>query len=247
MEPLIYTDPELYDAIYGSFDDDIPFYLEYARQSAGAICELASGAGRVTIPLASAGHDVTGVDLSEQLMAVAGDRARKARVKVDWVQADMETFSRPEGFSLVIVPLHSFSHLVEPGKVAQGLQTIRDNLVPGGRLILALQKPDPAVLAREDDAVFLVGNYTFSDGKPFAVYESSRYDTVNQRLYLRWFFEFPDRTTSTRYSLRMFFPEELRCVLLSNGFETEDRFGWYDRSPLTDESGTQIIVARKKG
>ena len=207
VEPLIYSEPEIYDAIYGEFDQDIEFYRSIASLATDdRICELGGGTGRVAIPLARSGRTVTSVDLSGAMAAAGKRKAEAAGVSVEWIQHDMATFSRPGQYGMVYVPLHSFSHLLEREQISQTLTAVHTNLVPGGALVLALHKPDAAYLGREEDGLYLVGEHTMPDGSPFTVYESTRYDIVDQRLYARWFLEFAKRTQSTRYELRMFFP-----------------------------------------
>lgn len=57
---------ELYDLFTGAglLAGDIEFYLECARRFGGPILELGTGTGRVLVPLADAGHEVVGMDLS---------------------------------------------------------------------------------------------------------------------------------------------------------------------------------------
>ena len=63
---------EFYDLGAGGLGD-VPFYLAYARDACVAgvspVLELGCGTGRVTIPLAEAGHEVIGIDLSEPMLA----------------------------------------------------------------------------------------------------------------------------------------------------------------------------------
>ena len=46
----------LYDLVYDGETDDVPLYDQFARRADGPILELCAGSGRVTIPLAQAGH-----------------------------------------------------------------------------------------------------------------------------------------------------------------------------------------------
>src|SRR3954465_8449999 len=61
----------LYDAVpaYGT-RADVAFYLEEARRAGASsrVLELGCGTGRLTLPLALAGHQVTGIDLSPAML-----------------------------------------------------------------------------------------------------------------------------------------------------------------------------------
>jgi len=43
---------------------DIEFFVDYAKKAGGKILELGCGTGRVLIPTALAGYDITGLDFS---------------------------------------------------------------------------------------------------------------------------------------------------------------------------------------
>ena len=60
-----------YDVFYGERDDDVQMYRDFALAVDGPILELGCGTGRVLIPLALEGHHVTGLELSEMMLAMA--------------------------------------------------------------------------------------------------------------------------------------------------------------------------------
>ena len=65
-----------YDLDYNSFQDDVPFYLGLAEHTGGPLLELGCGTGRLLVPLARAGFEITGVDLSEGMLQVARGKDR---------------------------------------------------------------------------------------------------------------------------------------------------------------------------
>ena len=52
---------DLYDLEY-THDYDLPFWLSLAEREAGPVIEWGAGTGRLAVPLAAAGHDVTAVE-----------------------------------------------------------------------------------------------------------------------------------------------------------------------------------------
>jgi SAM-dependent methyltransferase len=64
-------------------------FVERHFSKAGRVIDLGCGTGRVAIPLARLGHAVTAVDLSEEMLRVAGEKAANARVRLDRVQANI--------------------------------------------------------------------------------------------------------------------------------------------------------------
>jgi SAM-dependent methyltransferase len=241
---MLYDVPGVYDALYDEFTEDIPFYTDLARDNPGPVCELACGTGRVSVPLALSGAEVHGFDVSEQMRTAAEARAREHKVpsgRVHFGNGDMRSPPDSGDFALVLIPLHSLSHLHTGADVRACLQGGRRTLRAGGRLAFALHNPDPAVLARDPHEVFRIHEGVSA----VAVYESSRYDAAKQLLHLSWFVETADGTERFDYALRMFFPAEVLELLHCNGYVLEQRYGWYDGSAFTPESGTQILVARR--
>ena len=229
----------------------VPMALAAAGDAGPAATEaIANAVPRVPRPHLPAGsseeHEaaaVTGVDLSSAMLEAA--RARAAAAAVVFVCADRRDFARPGRYALCIVPLHSFSHLLTRADIGAALQSIRTSLRPGGRLILALHNPSPSVLARDPEALFPVGDFAVEGVGTFSVYERTCYDSVAQVLNISWYYEFAEHTEVSEFALRMFFPAELVMLLEHHGFDIDSRYGWYDRSPLTSDSGTQIVVCHR--
>ena len=122
--------------------------------------------------------------------------------QVHFARGDMRSPPQNGDFSLVLIPLHSLSHLHTAEDVRACLQGVRRTLRPGGRLAFAVHNPDPAVLARDPAEVFRI----HQDVSDVAVYESSRYDSAQQLLHLSWFVETSEGTERFDYTLRLFFP-----------------------------------------
>lgn len=55
------------------------------------VLDLGCGTGRVAIPLSKLGHHVTAIDLSEEMLRVAGAKATAAGVRLDRVRANIVT------------------------------------------------------------------------------------------------------------------------------------------------------------
>ena len=67
---------DLYDLEHTDFEDDIDLLLNFAQVVGDPILELGCGSGRVLIPLAEAGFNVTGLDNSRAMLAKAQGKRR---------------------------------------------------------------------------------------------------------------------------------------------------------------------------
>ncbi len=95
--------------------------------------DIGAGTGRVALPLARAGHDVTALDREPELLDAL--TARAAGVPVATVVADATDFSLGRRFGLAIMPMQTIQLLPDR---ARFLSTARRHLLPGGLLAVAL-------------------------------------------------------------------------------------------------------------
>src|SRR5262249_43286613 len=104
---------DLYEFAYNDFTEDIDFYSNLAEAGDGSILELGVGTGRVAIPLASEGFRVTGIDLSEAMLAVAQRRLASQPAKhgsLSLLKADMTDFALEPRFDLAFIAANTFQH-----------------------------------------------------------------------------------------------------------------------------------------
>src|SRR5215211_3401895 len=74
----------VYDLEY-DHDFDLPFWLSLAERETGPVIEWGAGTGRIAVPLSTAGHDVSAVEISAGMV----DKGREKGQAVDWVVGDM--------------------------------------------------------------------------------------------------------------------------------------------------------------
>jgi SAM-dependent methyltransferase len=138
----------LYDLDLTDEQADLDLYLALAAGSAGPVLELAAGTGRICVPLAGAGHDVTGVDRDPDMLARAraawADATRRpGRGSLELVQADITTLELDRRFGLVLLALNSL--LLLGGRDAQlaALRVMARHLAPGGQAVIDVWLPTP--------------------------------------------------------------------------------------------------------
>lgn len=67
----------------------LDFSLRHLPQTTNQILELACGTGALAVEFAKNGFEVTGLDLSEEMLTLASDRAIQEEVSINWVAGDM--------------------------------------------------------------------------------------------------------------------------------------------------------------
>jgi SAM-dependent methyltransferase len=104
------------------------------------ILDLACGGGRHSLAMAKRGAVVTGIDLGPAAIASARQRARRARVTVEFVQQDLRRLEYHAAFDAVTFIFGCFTEM--PRQQAQDvLHRISRSLRPGGRFVLDVYTP----------------------------------------------------------------------------------------------------------
>jgi ubiquinone/menaquinone biosynthesis C-methylase UbiE len=245
----------VYDSVYSYVLDDIPFYVEEALAAGGPVLELGCGTGRVTIPIADAGVDITGVESSNAMLDVA--RRKAAALSEDsrprLVAGDMRELSLGgQQFYLVIIPFRGFLALMTVEDQMSALSSISSHLAPGGKLIFDVFVPDLDMLVQAGDT-----SYHFRDvvdaetGRRLVLWHQSAYDNHAQIIDARIIVEELDEvgTVEKRYyrdfQLRYSHRWELQHLLTTCGYAVDDLYGDFERTPFDEDSMDIVWVTSR--
>jgi SAM-dependent methyltransferase len=241
----IYSDGLHYDLQHAEFVDDIPFYVAQARRYGGPVLELTCGTGRITIPIASEGFEVTGLDISNVMLERARQKADERGVNVEWIRGDCRDFRLGRRFRLALLPFNSIAHLHTPVDIEACLSCVRKHLLPGGRFIVDIFNPRLDILIRDPSEHYPAGEYTDPDGRgQVVITENNVYDRASQVNRIKWYYRRggSDIEKVAELNMRIFYPQELDALLRYNGFDVEDKFGDFSGSPFGSNSPTQVLV-----
>ena len=121
-----------YDLDLGQVDDDLLMIQQFARRCGSPVLELACGTGRVLLPLARQGHQVTGVDISPQMLDMARRKVAAENLgdRITLVHQDMRELDLDTKFNLAFIAISSFSHLLTTDDQLAALARIRQHLNP---------------------------------------------------------------------------------------------------------------------
>ncbi|HXY74475.1 MAG TPA: methyltransferase domain-containing protein [Dehalococcoidales bacterium] len=249
---------DFYDPVYNNLRrNDIQFFVDCGIAAAGKTLELGCGTGRVLIPTARAGCEITGLDLSPFMLQKCREKLEKepeavqARVKL--VQADMTEFSLGEKFDLITIPFRPFQHLITVADQKACLACVHKHLSQKGHFILDVFHPsiprltDPKYLMEMDNEPPVnlpQGSVLRRTVRTAAFHLDEQYNEIELIHYVKH----PDGREERlvhAFPMRYFFRYELEHLLTASGFKIVDFFGNYDRSPFTSESPEMIIIAQK--
>ena len=243
----LYDRPDLYDELFPA-GAHLPFYVDLARQQAGAVLELACGTGLLTIPIASHGLPTVGLDRSHAMLNVAKQRASAAGASVAVVQGDMRDFALDRHFNLIFVAHNSLLHLLSTADLLAAFDGVRRHLAPDGVFAFDVFNPDVRLLARPSGQRFPVTEVDTASFGVLRVEETRDYDSATQvnqgTLYISTL-ETPDAWVVPMV-LRSIFPQELPLLLSAAGLELLSRFGDFPGSPFVAGSRLQVCLCRRR-
>ncbi|MET0286268.1 MAG: methyltransferase domain-containing protein [Polyangiales bacterium] len=238
-----YEDAAYYDHTYKRRRDDVKFYVELARR--GPVLELGAGTGRVAGAIAANGVEVVAVEPVKAMRTRGQEKTRE--LPVTWRAGDIRRVRLRRKFPLVIAPFNVFMHLYTRRDLEHALATVQAHLAPGGRFVFDVLTPDLRAMVRDPGRLYRGPSFTLA-GKRFDYFEAFDYDALRQVQLVSMVFQSLDELADLRslpLSQRQFFPEELATLLHYNGFTVTRRYGDFTGGPLTADSESQIVVARK--
>ena len=250
---------ELYDYVVPYRERaDVGFFVQAARESGGPVLEVGCGTGRVLIPTARAGIEITGLDLSPHMLAVCRERlqaeTKEVQTRVHLVEGDMRQFELAQTFQLVTLPFRPFQHLTTIEEQLACLGCIHRHLAKGGKLILDIFNPKLETLVEKDFGKEIAEEPEFSlpDGRRVIRRHSvvSR-DVANQINYVELvhYVTYPDGRKERlvqAFPMRYLFKFEAEHLLARAGFKVERLYADYDKSPYGSKyPGELIFVAGK--
>lgn len=125
-------DPLMGDVDYNMWADYIASFLPEGRLN---IVDCGCGTGEITLRLAGLGHQLTGVDISEEMLMIAAQKARKAARHIPFVRQDMRKLSLHRKVDAVVSACDGVNYLLDSGEVREFLDSAFRCLKPGGMLL----------------------------------------------------------------------------------------------------------------
>ena len=250
---------ELYDVTYENRSRrDVDFFIDYSRKTKGRILELGCGTGRVLIPTAISGREVTGIDISPYMLKKCREKLSKqpkeVQERVKLIQGNMVNFRTSEPYSLVTIPFRPFHHLISLEEQKACLYDANKHLVSQGRIIIDLVNCYPPAMY---DPKYWVEQETqkdlkLTDGRSLRCttriadfHRDQQYNDLELIYYVSYPGSKVERLVQA-FPFRYFFRYEMEHLLNLCGFKVLDLFGDYDKSKYFNDSPEMIFVAEKK-
>ena len=210
------------------------------------VLDLGCGTGRMTLELARRGYDMTGVDLSPEMLNVAREEADSEGLsdKMLWLCQDMREFELYGTVDLTVSCLDSINHLTNTRDLSTCFDLVHNYLVPDGLFIFDVNGKYKFENIYADNA------YTMEEDGSFCIWQNC-YNSTSRLcdFYITVFSEdgdgryirYEDMDRERMYTLR-----SLKSALMRTGFEFISAYRDFEFTEADDDCERIYIVARCK-
>ncbi len=169
---------ELYELLH-SGNTDCNIYPQLIKHHFGTdVLELGCGSGRLAIPLAKNGCNVTGIEYEKDMISLLLSKDYpKDRLSV--IQGDARSFNIGKKFDVVLLACNFLNMFIDPSDVVKILTNSKRHLKTGGSIIIDSSVPDFACMSEENGAAS-VSEFETSRGTTLRDTFTPRYDFVSQ-------------------------------------------------------------------
>jgi SAM-dependent methyltransferase len=201
----------------------------------GRALEFAIGTGRVAVPLAQRGVQVTGIERSGPMIGQLRAKADEAAIPV--IAGDMATTRAPGSYTLVYLVYNTISNLLTQGEQVECFRNAARHLLPGGRFVIELWVPELRKLPPGQQAT------VFTSEPGYIGLDT--YDVLHQRIVSHHFtFGTGKNARLVRTPHRYIWPSELDLMAQLAGFNLEARHADWSGAEFTAESRSHVSVYR---
>jgi len=123
------------DVDYGEWANYVEKIMLEEDNKPHKILELACGTGNITIPLAGKGYNITGLDISQDMLMVAKDKALEKNMDILFIQQDMIDLELEEKFDCVLSMCDGMNYIIDENDLTQVFQRVYNTLEDEGVFI----------------------------------------------------------------------------------------------------------------
>lgn len=237
---------ETYEVLHAEApEDELAFYLSYAH-AGDKILEPMCGSGRFLIPFMEHGFDITGIDLSEEMLSALYRKAPRAHA----FKGDILKFDSDAPYDYIFISSGSFSLFTDEGAADRVLVKLRSLLAPGGKMVIAAESMAGA--HNGDGSYRLVSAIPLDDGGELRFSSMDRYDAKNQMQHSPGRYELyrdgePAESEWMDFQIRLYRFGELEQRLERAGFASVTTYRSFDREPAKGDMDEMFLYGCSVG
>jgi len=222
-------------------------FKKYSENSVKTILNLGCGTGSHDLILAEKGYQLTGVDLSPQMLKIAKEKAEKENKNIDFIESDIRNIELQKKFDAVISMFAVMSYQTKNEDIISAFKCAANHLKKGGIFIFdcwfgpAVLKTKPEKrkkiieqgvekIERWVEPVLDLMKHTIDVN--YKVIKKSRGEVLDE--------------ISESHKMRFFFPQEIKYFLEQTGFQVLKICPFMEIEKNLFENDWNITVIAKK-
>jgi 2-polyprenyl-3-methyl-5-hydroxy-6-metoxy-1,4-benzoquinol methylase len=195
------------------------------------------GIGRVSIPLAKKGVQVTGVDLTQSYIEELDKRAAGAKLKIKTSVNDMRRIDYNSEFDAGGNIWTSLGFFEDEADNLLVLKKMYKALKPGGKFVLHIINRDWLILNFQESG--------WQDIGKTRLLERRKFDYRTSQSYSKWYYQKDGKEQMFEVSLRMYSYHELVAMFEAAGFVEIEGFGGVKDEPISRENRMMWVFGAK--
>lgn len=220
---------EMYEILHKEApQDELDFYLSYAEKGM-SILEPLCGSGRFFIPFLKKGFDISGIDLSAEMLAKLKQKAPDAKV----IQENILEFNSGQSYDYIFIPSGSLSLFTDLELCKAILLKLRNLLKNGGKLVFAI---DTIADRCPDDTDYRTAiSVKTEDGLDLILKSKNYYDEKTNTQFSPGIYELYDGTKLLQqeamdFQTHLYNPGEMEQLLQKAGFTVVKAYSSYQKN-----------------
>lgn len=238
---------EIYDRLqdidYNAFVDYYEAVFDRFGIKPSIVLDLACGTGNITLSMARRGYDMIGVDLSEEMLAIAADKAQSENPDILFLNQDMTEFELYGTVGAAVCALDGVNYLTLDGETERLFALIHNYLDPGGLFIFDINSEyklrnilGENTFVYDEDGVYCVWNSSFDDEDEICCFNLDFFIEDKSGLY---------RRAEEYQEERAYSADELTALAEAAGLKVLGVFDGLTFNP-TDETSERIFFIIQK-
>lgn len=248
--------------VYDQLMEDMPYasWITFAKKAferngqPRTVVDLGCGTGSITIPMAELGYHMTGIDLSEDMLAVAQDKLdsqsrtssklREAQIRL--VRQDMTCWEMPEPVDAVLSFCDCINYLLTEEDVRKAFQATYTSLADEGSFIFDVHHPRTFDRYNEEQP------FVYDDLAISYIWTCEYEDELSQIEHNLSIFvqEGGEQSSSYRrfeetHIQRAYSPQWIMQSLYDCGFKQVECYGDFTWEEPTEDTARLFFVAKK--
>lgn len=237
----------VYDEVMdeGLYEQWLAFSKKHLPEGTKNILELACGTGALAVSFAKDGYDVTGLDLSEEMLMMASQRAFEEEVSIQFVEGNMLDLSEVGQYQAITCFSDSLCYMKNEQEVQQVFDEVYQALEQEGTFIFDVHSmyqinevfPDYSYHYQTEEFAFLWDSYKGKEQNSIEHFLTFFVkDPEQPELFIRQDELHAERTYTMDNYLRM---------LENSGFSTVSAYGDFTEEEPQEETKRWFFVAQK--